>query len=242
MTHRIHEGLRTGVKSAVVTALRDGLSDDFWRSVDDSLRDVTPQSLVLPEFPTKMWSLPLITVRVSFGRITWDNLSRYTLTAPLNLKQVAMTTATVTMDFYCESSLQRDRLADTFLNMIVFAYIFPSHSAFASRLHDYDENFGIDPVLSSVGVGSESAGTGIPWAADKYVYTTSMSFDMNVRWTMKPGEHIDGIKAIDVTSERPRPEGLSVPVSGSAVSVSIDDPDGRLSMMRRLAARGGDDA
>lgn len=201
MVRSRYVGLKTGVKAAVVTALRDGLTNDFWRSVDESLKDLTPNELVLPEFPVKMWRLPLVTVNISFGKVQWDNANRYTYGPPRRLKQVALTSSTVTLDIYSESPVNRDRLADTFLNMLIFAYGNPSNSAFTQRLHSFNENFGIDPILNTISVGSDSAGTGIPWAADRYVYTTSLGFDLNIRFTMDPFETLPGIKKISVDAD-----------------------------------------
>lgn len=201
MTGDGYVGLKTGVKSAVVTALRDGLTNDFWRSVDESLKDLTTDEMVLPEFPEKEWRLPLVTVTTSFGRVTWDTLNPYSFGPQLKLKQVALTSVTVTLDIYARSAIHRDRLCDIISSMLLFAYTNPKNSAFAARLKDFNHDLGIDPALGTMSIGSDNVGTGIPWAADRYVYTTSISFDMSVRWTMNPTEHVPGIKKIDVSAD-----------------------------------------
>ena len=183
------DGLKVRVKRRLVRAIRAGLSDEFWHTIDDGVGQLDPQKQVLGEFPVQKMAFPFLRVGVTFDRSTWVNLNRYILDWDGSPGQVGKCTATSTIEVYARDARQRDRIEDALMFMLLFQYTRPNDMAFVDVLgsqEDGDVNLGFQPVLNSIRMGSDSATNRIPWNADSQVYVGSLSFDSVITYTMRP--------------------------------------------------------
>ena len=195
------DGLKVRVKRRLVRAIRAGLSDEFWHTIDDGVGQLDPQKQVLGEFPVQKMAFPFLRVGVTFDRSTWVNLNRYILDWDGSQGQVGKCTATSTIEVYARDARQRDRMEDALMFMLLFQYTRPNDMAFVDVLgsqEDGDVNLGFQPVLNSIRMGSDSATNRIPWNADSQVYVGSLSFDSVVTYTMRPEGVWALIRRIDV--------------------------------------------
>lgn len=187
-------GLKTEVKTSFINAFRAGLSDKFWHSLDASMKDVKQH--VLEEFPAVKMEFPLVTVSVSFGTTNWSNLSRSFIVHQSQMHQTAEVDCKVSLDFFTMSSIQRDRLQDGYLYLLLFGYTKPDSLAFARALKQSRCN--IMPILNSIAFGLDQVSNKVPWCQGVNVYTGSLSFDAKVVYSMDLGDILDVLKEIDV--------------------------------------------
>ena len=64
------DGLKVRVKRRLVRAIRAGLSDEFWHTIDDGVGQLDPQRQVLGEFRVQKMAFPFLRVGVTFDRST----------------------------------------------------------------------------------------------------------------------------------------------------------------------------
>ena len=55
-----YTGLRQATRTAVRTAIAQGLSDEFWQSLDSAMGQVNPEQVVVSKYPTQAVSYPIV--------------------------------------------------------------------------------------------------------------------------------------------------------------------------------------
>lgn len=195
-----YTGIKTGVKTAFVRAFRAGLTNKFWQSISPAMQDVRSEDHVLPEFPTVKVEFPIVRVDATVNQVHWQNINRSTDHKGLPQQQ-GICTANITVYVYAKSAKQRDRITDAYVNMLLFAYCHPKELAFSNVLSNFPL-IGIHPILNELNIGNDTAGKGIPWCEDDYVYMSTISFDAEVVFFMQPQDDaIEFIKEINVKAE-----------------------------------------
>lgn len=193
-------GVRTGVKRCMTAAFANGLSDEFWRSLDPSLDDVRPDEQVLSEFPVEAMRLPLVRVDASFTGAHWGHFQTVK-DEDGRLRNFAMCEPTVTATVYAKSAIQRDRMLDAYTDMLAFAFTQPMHDAFTHTLAAWP-GIGIDPVLNDLSFTGEADSATLPWDTGSHVFSGGISFRLNVRFYMRDSERPPYyIREIDVHAE-----------------------------------------
>lgn len=206
MVHKI-AGLRSGVKQLTYDAFMAAFTDEFWSKIDESVSEVDLNKLVFTEFPIEKKYLregrpfPFIVLNVSFGTVTWDDIN-----PPNRMNSSIKTIRTqcqTTIDIYSDSAANRDRVLDSLINMLLFAYNNKEHSVFASTLRHKDETWlEIYPVLNSISVSDVVGAKGIEWEPNTVFWKGSVSYDSNVHYTMPPiTDDIAIIKEVDTHAE-----------------------------------------
>lgn len=199
-------GLKTETKRAFVRAFRAGLSDSFWKSLDQSMKDANIENHVLEDFPVVKTEFPIVRIAVSFGNTNWQNISRYFVIGQVSPYQTAEIQVRVNVDLFALSSIQRDRLQDGYLYMLLFAYTQPKHFAFAHELTKA-KNIQIQPILNSIQLGPDSISNSVPWCEGQKVFSSSLSFDANVIYALDRNDILDIVRQIDVDMSVPGDEG-----------------------------------
>ena len=190
------DGLKVRVKTRLVRAVRAGLSDEFWHSIDDSVDDLDPARQVLDEFPVEKMAFPILRVGVSFDQSTWVNMNRYFVNQRMQPDQVGQCNVRCTIDLWARDARQRDRMEDALLLMLIFQYVRPKNIAFVREL-DADPTLGLQPILNTIRMGADSSTSRIPWNIDTQVYTGSLSFDLVCTYQLREREAMAIIREID---------------------------------------------
>ena len=222
------DGLKVRVKTRLVRAVRAGLSDEFWHSIDDSVDDLDPRRQVLDEFPVERMAFPILRVGVSFDQSTWLNMNRYFVNARTQPDQVGQCKVRCTIDLWARDAKQRDRMEDALLLMLIFQYTRPKNVAFVREL-DADPTLGLQPVLNSIRMGADSSTNRIPWNIDTQVYTGSLSFDLVCTYQLAEREVFGVIREIDahILDENGDEMGVEVvPPGGMDGGDDTDDDTG----------------
>lgn len=199
MAH-VNVGFSTGIKGTVHNAFIKAFNDEFWSSIDESMKDINPESIVFNDFPTKKQNFPFIVLNTSFGSITWADINPPS--ERNNYMKVARCDASITIDIWSFSAPQRDRLFDSIINMLLFALTQPRHSQWIHEL-EYSVNWlAVRPILNKLSVSVPPAMLGIQWEPKTPFYQASISFDADVNYTMKPHfEEVAIVKEIDVNAK-----------------------------------------
>lgn len=190
------DGLKVRVKTRLVRAVRAGLSDEFWHSIDDSVDDLDPARQVLDEFPVEKMAFPILRVGVSFDQSTWVNMNRYFVNQRMQPDQIGQCNVRCTIDLWARDAKQRDRMEDALLLMLIFQYVRPKNIAFVREL-DADPTLGLQPILNTIRMGADSSTSRIPWNIDTQVYTGSLSFDLVCTYQLHEREAMAIIREID---------------------------------------------
>ena len=190
------DGLKVRVKTRLVRAIRAGLSDEFWHSIDDSVDDLDPARQVLDEFPVEKMAFPILRVGVSFDQSTWVNMNRYFVNQRMQPDQIGQCNVRCTIDLWARDAKQRDRMEDALLLMLIFQYVRPKNIAFVREL-DADPTLGLQPILNTIRMGADSSTSRIPWNIDTQVYTGSLSFDLVCTYQLHEREAMAIIREID---------------------------------------------
>lgn len=190
------DGLKVRVKTRLVRAVRAGLSDEFWHSIDDSVGDLDPARQVLDEFPVEKMAFPILRVGVSFDQSTWVNMNRYFVNQRMQPDQIGQCNVRCTIDLWARDAKQRDRMEDALLLMLIFQYVRPKNIAFVREL-DADPTLGLQPILNTIRMGADSSTSRIPWNIDTQVYTGSLSFDLVCTYQLHEREAMAIIREID---------------------------------------------
>ena len=199
MTH-VNTGFRTGIKGTVYNAFIKAFKDDFWSSIDASMKDIKPDSFVFTEFPVKKQEFPFIVLSTSFNAITWADINP--ASERNDYMKVGHSDASISIDIWSLSAAQRDRLFDSVVNMLLFALTQPKHSQFLHEMEYSVEWLNVRPILNRLSVSVPSAVLGIQWEPKTPMYQASISFDADVNYTMKPHfEDVATIKEIDVDAK-----------------------------------------
>lgn len=199
MAH-VNAGFSTGIKGTVYNAFIKAFKDDFWSSIDASMKDVRPESLVVPEFPVKKQEFPFIVLNTDIGKISWAEINPPS--ERNDYMGVGRSNATITIDIYTGSAAQRDRMFDSVVNMLLFALTQPRHSQWIHELEYSVDWLAVRPTLNNLSVSVPPAMLGIQWEPKTPFYQASVSFDADVNYTMKPHfEEVAVIKEVDVDAE-----------------------------------------
>ena len=180
------DGLKVRVKTRLIRAVRAGLSDEFWHSIDDSVDDLDPARQVLDEFPVEKMAFPILRV----------NMNRYFVNQRMQPDQIGQCNVRCTIDLWARDARQRDRMEDALLLMLIFQYVRPRNIAFVREL-DADPTLGLQPILNTIRMGADSSTSRMPWNIDTQVYTGSLSFDLVCTYQLSEREALGVIREID---------------------------------------------
>ena len=196
-------GFRSGLKKSMRDAFIAAFKNDFWSSIDDSVKDIDPDKIVFMDFPIEKQRFPFIVLNVEFGRLSWNDINRPGASEYL---KVGKTTAATSIDIYTTSAPSCDRLFDSVLNMLLFAYTRPKESKWLQVMEQGVEGLVVNPILNNISVSASSAAKGIEWNKDVMFYMSTISFDSYVRYSMKPNEEeVATIREIDVHADSSLP-------------------------------------
>ena len=174
-----YTGLRQATRTAVRTALVQGLSDQFWLSLDQAMSQVNPDQVVVSKYPTQAVSYPIVHVDLTFGRLLWAGLSA----APQNWnptqgERLLVGDATVGVEVYARSAIQRDRLADALETLVTCSDMLDA-SAFRAAL--VTDKVCVQPQAASLQNQGDVESSDVPWMwKDHPCFMTGFSFDVKV--------------------------------------------------------------
>lgn len=176
-----YTGLRQATRTAVRTALAQGLSDQFWLSLDPAMSQVNPDQVVVSKYPTQVVAYPIVHVDVTFGRLTWAGLSAAPQNwTPAEGERLLTADATVGVEVYALSAIQRDRLADALETLVTCSDMLDA-SAFRAAL--VTDQVCVQPMASTLQNQGDVESNDVPWMwKDRPCFMTGFSFDTKVSY------------------------------------------------------------
>lgn len=174
-----YTGLRQATRTAVRTALVQGLSDQFWLSLDSAMSQVNPEQVVVSKYPTQVVSYPIVHVDLTFGPTKWAGLSAAPQNwTPTQGERLLIGDATVGVEVYALSAIQRDRLTDALETLVTCSDMLDA-SAFRAAL--VTDKVCVQPVASSLQNQGDVESSDVPWMwKDHPCFMTGFSFDVKV--------------------------------------------------------------
>lgn len=170
-----------GIKKAVVSALKAGLALDI--NEKDPLRKIVNN--VTMEYPMIKDAWPAMWVGFSVRKIQATGINEDTIYTPNenkeqdNFYRLWSFEGTATVTILALSSLERDRLSDSFIRMFAFRELHRSRGIFWDHLDDQEYVY-IYANKGELKPGGQSEGPGIapPWDSTQLGYTDNYSFDI----------------------------------------------------------------
>lgn len=193
-----YTGLRQATRTAVRTALASGLSDQFWLSLDQAMSQVNPDQVVVSKYPTQAVAYPIVHVDLTFGPLQWAGLSA----APQNWnptqgERLLVGDATVGVEVYALSAIQRDRLADALETLVTCSDMLDA-SAFRAALTT--DKVSVQPMAASLQNQGDVESNDVPWMwKDHPCFMTGFSFDVKVSFLFDKDEAVALVKHIETT-------------------------------------------
>lgn len=193
-----YTGLRQATRTAVRTALVQGLSDQFWLSLDPAMSHVNPEQVVVAKYPTQAVSYPIVHVDLTFGRLTWAGLSAAPQNwTPAKGERLLTADATVGVEVYALSAIQRDRLADALETLVTCSDMLDA-SAFRAAL--VTDKVCVQPVASSLQNQGDVESSDVPWMwKDHPCFMTGFSFDTKVSYLFDVEQAMALVKHVETT-------------------------------------------
>ncbi|MBQ5557397.1 MAG: hypothetical protein IIT36_02170 [Aeriscardovia sp.] len=140
---------------------------------------VNPDQVVVSKYPTQAVSYPIVHVDLTFGPLRWAGLSA----APQNWnptqgERLLVGDATVGVEVYALSAIQRDRLADALETLVTCSDMLDA-SAFRAALTT--DQVCVQPQAASLQNQGDVESTDVPWMwKDHPCFMTGFSFDVKV--------------------------------------------------------------
>lgn len=174
-----YTGLRQATRTAVRTAIAQGLSDEFWQSLDSAMGQVNPEQVVVSKYPTQAVSYPIVHVDLTFGPLRWAGLSAAPQNwSPVKGERLLTGDATVSVEVYALSAIQRDRLADALETLVTCSDMLDA-SAFRAALTT--DQVCVQPMASTLQNQGDVESQDVPWMwKDHPCFMTGFSFDTKV--------------------------------------------------------------
>lgn len=191
-----YTGLRQATRTAVRTALAQGLSDQFWQSLDQAMSQVNPEQVVVSKYPTQAVSYPIVHVDLTFGRLQWAGLSA----APQNWtpsegERLLTADATVGVEVYALSAIQRDRLADALETLVTCSDML---DASAFRMALTTDKVCVQPMASTLQNQGDVESSDVPWMwKDHPCFMTGFSFDTKVSYLFDVQQALTLVKHVE---------------------------------------------
>lgn len=193
-----YTGLRQATRTAVRTALAQGLSNEFWQSLDPAMTQLDPEQVVVSKYPTQAVSYPIVHVDLTFGRLQWAGLSA----APQNWtpsegERLLTADATVGVEVYALSAIQRDRLADALETLVACSDMLDA-SAFRAALTT--DRVCVQPMASTLQNQGDVESMDVPWMwKDHPCFMTGFSFDTKVSFLFDVEQAVALVKHVQTT-------------------------------------------
>ena len=193
-----YTGLRQATRTAVRTALAQGLSDEFWQSLDPAMSQVNPDQVVVSKYPTQAVAYPIVHVDVTFGPTKWAGLSAAPQNwSPTQGERLLTADATVGVEVYARSAIQRDRLADALETLVTCSDMLDA-SAFRAAL--VTDKVCVQPVASSLQNQGDVESSDVPWMwKDHPCFMTGFSFDTKVSYLFSLKQAVALVKHVETT-------------------------------------------
>lgn len=193
-----YTGLRQATRTAVRTALAQGLSDQFWQSLDSAMSQVNPEQVVVSKYPTQAVSYPIVHVDLTFGRLTWAGLSAAPQNwTPAEGERLLTADATVGVEVYALSAIQRDRLADALETLVTCSDMLDA-SAFRAALTT--DRVCVQPMASTLQNQGDVESQDVPWMwKDHPCFMTGFSFDVSVSYLFDVQQAVALVKHVETT-------------------------------------------
>lgn len=193
-----YTGLRQATRTAVRTALVQGLSDEFWQSLDPAMKQLDPEQVVVSKYPTQTVSYPIVHVDVTFGRLQWAGLSAAPQNwSPSQGERLLTGDATVSVEVYALSAIQRDRLTDALETLVTCSDMLDA-SAFRAALTT--DKVCVQPMASTLQNQGDVESSDVPWMwKDHPCFMTGFSFDTKVSYSFSLEQASVLVKHVDAT-------------------------------------------
>lgn len=193
-----YTGLRQATRTAVRTALVQGLSDQFWLSLDPAMSQVNPEQVVVSKYPTQVVAYPIVHVDVTFGRLAWAGLSAAPQNwTPAKGERLLTADATVGVEVYALSAIQRDRLADALETLVTCSDMLDA-SAFRAAL--VTDKVCVQPMASTLQNQGDVESSDVPWMwKDHPCFMTGFSFDTKVSYLFDVEQAMALVKHVETT-------------------------------------------
>ena len=193
-----YTGLRQATRTAVRTALVQGLSDEFWLSLDPAMKQLDPEQVVVSKYPTQAVAYPIVHVDVTFGRLQWAGLSAAPQNwSPSQGEKLLVADATVSVEVYARSAIQRDRLADALETLVTCSDMLDA-SAFRAALTT--SQVCVQPLAASLQNQGDVESLDVPWMwKDHPCFMTGFSFDIKVSFLFNMSQAVALVKHVETT-------------------------------------------
>ena len=193
-----YTGLRQATRTAVRTAIAQGLSDEFWQSLDSAMSQINPEQVVVSKYPTQAVSYPIVHVDLTFGRLQWAGLSAAPQNwSPSQGERLLTADATVGVEVYALSAIQRDRLADALETLVTCSDMLDA-SAFRSALTT--DKVCVQPMASTLQNQGDVESNDVPWMwKDHPCFMTGFSFDVKVSFLFDKDQAMALVKHVVTT-------------------------------------------
>lgn len=193
-----YTGLRQATRTAVRTALVQGLSNEFWQSLDPAMTRLDPEQVVVSKYPTQTVSYPIVHVDLTFGPLRWAGLSAAPQNwTPTQSERLLVGDATVSVEIYARSAIQRDRLTDA-LETLVTCSDMLNASAFRAALTT--DQVCVQPLAATLQNQGDVESTDVPWMwKDHPCFMTGFSFDSKVSFLFDVEQAVTLVKQVDAT-------------------------------------------
>lgn len=191
-----YTGLRQATRTAVRTAIAQGLSDEFWQSLDSAMSQVNPEQVVVSKYPTQAVSYPIVHVDLTFGPTKWAGLSAAPQNwSPSQGERLLTADATVGVEVYALSAIQRDRLADALETLVTCSDMLDA-SAFRAALTT--DRVCVQPMASTLQNQGDVESNDVPWMwKDHPCFMTGFSFDTKVSYLFSLEQASALVKHVD---------------------------------------------
>lgn len=166
-------GLRQATRTAVHTAFVQGLSAEFWQSLD-------PEQVVVLKYPIQAVTYPIVHLDITFGPTRWAGLT----TAPQNWsptteERLLTGNATIGVEIYAHSALQRDQYVDALETLVACSDMLDA-SAFRAALTT--DKVCVQPIVASIQNQGDVESQDIPWMGKDPCFMTGFSFDTKITY------------------------------------------------------------
>ena len=193
-----YTGLRQATRTAVRTALVQGLSNEFWLSLDPAMKQLDPEQVVVSKYPQQAVSYPIVHVDLTFGPTKWAGLSAAPQNwSPTQGERLLVADATVGVEVYALSAIQRDRLADALETLVTCSDMLDA-SAFRAALTT--DKVCVQPMASTLQNQGDVESSDVPWMwKDHPCFMTGFSFDTKVSYLFDVQQALTLVKHVETT-------------------------------------------
>lgn len=167
-------GLRQATRTAVRTAFVQGLSAEFWQSLD-------PEQVVVLKYPIQTVAYSIVHLDVTFGPTRWAGLTAAPQNwSPTTGERLLTGDATIGVEIYARSAIQRDRWVDALETLVACSDMLDA-SAFRAALTT--DKVCVQPIAASIQNQGDVESQDIPWMGEDHpCFMTGFSFDTKITY------------------------------------------------------------